>query len=146
MKKTQKEFSSIPVPANSKDKGITRRQFLKGTAGLVLLLGSGFRLNGIAELIDPEKIPVGPELREELSVVKTEEGADVIYEGQTCFTVNGDGLRLLELADGDHTLEEIIRISGMNSNAEPVADFFLTLGQAGYLTARLEVNKIAVVQ
>ena len=55
-------------------------------------------------------------------------------------------LQLLKLADGNNTLEEIIRDCGMTSNAESVADFFLTLGQAGYLTARLEVNKIAVVQ
>lgn len=146
MKKTEKEFSSISASGERTERGITRREFLKGTAGLVILLGTGFRLNGIAELLETDEIPVGPKLREELSIIKTSEGANVIYDGQTCFTVNEDGLQLLKLADGNNTLEEIIRDCGMTSNAEPVADFFLTLGQAGYLTARLEVNKIAVVQ
>lgn len=146
MKKTEKEFSSISNSSGEEERGITRSEFLKGTAGLVLLLGSGFALNGMAELLEPDTIPIGPQLREELSVISTTEGASVIYDGQTCFTVNNDGLQLLQLADGNHTLEEIIHDSGMTSNAEPVADFFLTLAQAGYLTARLEVNKIAVIQ
>lgn len=146
MKKTKKEFSSISTSSGEEERGITRSEFLKGTAGLVLLLGSGFTLNGMAELLEPDTVPIGPQLREELSIINTTEGASVIYDGQTCFTVNNDGLQLLQMADGNHTLEEIIRDSGMISNAEPVADFFLTLGQAGYLTARLEVNKIAVIQ
>ncbi len=146
MKKTEKEFSSISGFSGDEKRGITRREFLKGTAGLVLLLGSGFNLNGITELAEPETIPIGPQLRDELTVVATTEGARVDYAGETCFTVNKEGLQLLSLADGDHTLEEIIHNSGMASNPEAVADFFLTLGEAGYLSARLEVNKIAVIQ
>ena len=126
------------------EKGITRREFLKGTAGLMIALGSGVTLKGLADVIDPEKPPVGPQLREELKIVRTAGGAEAVYAGQTCFTVNEDGLRLLTLADGRHTLEEIIRQSGMAANANGVFDFFQVLGDAGYLTAILEVNKIEV--
>ena len=146
MMKKEGELFSSSVSSGSQGKGITRSEFLKGTAGLVLLLGSGFTLKGLAEIADPAEPPVGPQLREELNIIKTDSGATVTAAGQTCFTVNDAGMQLLKLADGSRTLDEIIRICGMAAGAEAVADFFLTLGKAGYLTARLEVNKIAVIQ
>ena len=126
------------------EKGITRGEFLKGTAGLMLALGSGITLKGLAETFAPEEAPVGPQLREELEIVKTAGGAKAVYDGQTCFTVNEEGLRLLRLADGRHTLDEIIRKGGMAGKVDSVFDFFQMLGDAGYLTAILEVNRIDV--
>ena len=126
------------------EKGITRREFLKGTAGLTLALCSGVTLGSLADAVGPEEAPVGPQLREELEIVKTAEGAKAVYNGQTCFTVNEEGLQLLRLSDGRHTLDEIIRKCGMETSVDSVFDFFQMLGDAGYLTAILEVNKIDV--
>ncbi len=129
----------------SRDQGITRREFLKGTAALMLALSSGITLKGLKDTLLPEEeAPVGPQLREELELQKTADGAQATYEGRLCFTVNGDGLRLLRLADGRHTLEEIIRQCGMAGSAGRVLDFFQVLGDAGYLTAAVEVNRIDV--
>ena len=145
MKKSEKEFFPISSSDGGKTKGITRREFLKGTAGFVLLCGSGFALKGLAEIAEPERIPVGPEIREELEIIGTSDGASVNVGDELCFTVNEPGLKLLKMADGTRTLNEIIEESGMAENAEPVADFFIALGEAGFLTARLEVKKIAVI-
>ena len=137
---------SAPDSPGAGKRGISRRTFLKGTAGFVLLCGSGF---GLRALLDTADLPAetyeaaGPRLREEMEILETADGADIRYGGETCFTVNRDGLTLLELADGNRTLDEIIRLSGMSGDPEPAADFFLTLGQAGYLARRLEVNKVA---
>ena len=144
MKKPNTASASAQVSTENTKGGITRRAFLKGTAGFVLLCGSGFALRGLAELPEPAQTPIGPQLREELRVVPTADGARVAAGAETCFTVNEAGLVLLDLADGSHTLEELTELSGMSECAESVADFFLALGMAGYLTARLEVNKVAV--
>lgn len=140
---------SAPASPGAEKRGISRRTFLKGTAGFVLLCGSGFGLRALADVTSAADAPAetgeiaGPRLREEMEILETADGAEVRYGGETCFTVNRDGLTLLELADGNRTLDEIIRLSGMAGDPEPVVDFFLTLGQAGYLTRRLEVNKVA---
>ena len=145
----KKASPAATVSPGEGKRGISRRTFLKGTAGFVLLCGSGFGLlRALAETADvPEEKneALGPLIRQELEIVKTADGAEVLYGGETCFKVNGDGLKLLEMADGKKTLGEIIRLSGMAEDPEPVVDFFLTLGEAGYLTHRLEVNKVASV-
>lgn len=143
MKSSEKELSSVSAGTGGKSEGITRRDFLKGTAGFVLLCGSGFGLGSVLGSLSAAD-PVGPQLREELTVHSEIGGARVSAGGKTCFTVNAEGARLLSLADGRHTLDDIIRSSGMSGNAESVADFFLTLGRAGYLTTKVEVNKVAV--
>ncbi|MBR4500680.1 MAG: hypothetical protein IKP22_02135 [Clostridia bacterium] len=146
MKKVTSEPSSLPASAENAERGITRRAFLKGTAGFVLLCGSGFGLYGLNEAAKAsEEENVGPRLRDGFKIIRTENGAEIAYGGETCFTVNEKGLELLSLADGGHTLEEVIRAAGLEENAGPAADFFLTLGQAGYLQNRLEVSKFAVI-
>ena len=145
MKKQGKELASAAETSCREKAGITRRAFLKGTAGFVLLCGSGFGLGGIlADTRAEEETPVGPQLIKALSIKEEASGAVVTAGGETCFTVNQAGARLLQLADGRRTLNEIILASGLEEEAEAVADFFLALGAAGYLTARLEVNKVAV--
>lgn len=146
MKKVTGEPSSLPVSAENAERGITRRAFLKGTAGFVLLCGSGFGLHALADAAAaPEGKNVGPRLKDGFKIVRTESAAEITYGGETCFIVNEKGLELLSLADGRHSLEEVIRAAGLDENAGPAADFFLTLGQAGYLQNRLEVSKFAVV-
>lgn len=145
MKPLKKECPA-PLPSSQSEREIrlTRRSFLKGAAGFVLLCGAGFEMPALTASLSEEIAPVGPQLVDGLSIDRTDSGAEVTSSGLLCFTVNEEGERLLRLADGSRTLEEIIRLSGLSSQAEAVVDFFLTLGQAGYLTARLEVNKVAV--
>ncbi len=146
MKKVTSEPSSLPASAENAERGISRRAFLKGTAGFVLLCGSGFGLHGLAEAASaPEEKNAGPRLRDGLKILRNGNGAEIAYGGETCFYVNEKGLELLSLADGRHSFNEMIRAAGLEENAEPAADFFLTLGQAGYLQGRLEVSRFAVI-
>ena len=87
---------------------------------------------------------VGPLLADGLELLPLSDGAEVSCQGLSCFTVNAAGARLLRLANGSNTLEAIIARTGMEAQAEAVADFFITLGKAGYLQNRVEVNKLAV--
>ena len=145
MKKVTGEPSSLPVSAENAERGISRRAFLKGTAGFVLLCGSGFGLHGLAETAATEDETAGLRLRDGLKIVRNENGAEITYNGETCFIVNEKGLELLRLADGRHSFEEVICAAGLKENAGPAEDFFLTLGRAGYLLGRLEVSRFAVV-
>ena len=124
---------------------MTRRDFLKGTAGFVLLLGAGFPLVKLRSLwaATPETA-VGPLLADGLDLLPAASGFEVIYQGKTCFIVNDAGAKLLRLANGRYTLEDIIRRTGMEEQSEAVADFYIALSKAGYLQNRVEVNKVAV--
>lgn len=123
---------------------MTRREFLKGAAGLVIACGAGF--GGAARLaatLTPNaKTAVGPLLVEGLSVLPGAEGADVFKEGRLAFQVNQSGAALLRYADGAHTLEDIISLGGCTEAADKAAMFFVTLGKAGYLQNRVEVKLV----
>ena len=124
---------------------MTRREFLKGAAGFALVCGAGFGVSGLAKLLRPApENAVGPLLADGLELLPLSDGAEVSCQGLSCFTVNAAGARLLRLANGRNTLEAIIARTGMEAQAEAVADFFITLGKAGYLQNRVEVNKLAV--
>ena len=124
---------------------MTRRDFLKGTAGFVLLCGAGFGASKLLRAFGPTaETVVGPLLADGLDILPLADGAEISCRGLTCFTVNGPGARLVTLADGRRTLEKIIRTAGLEDQAEAVADFYITLGKAGYLQNRVEVNKVAV--
>ena len=124
---------------------MTRREFLKGAAGFALVCGAGFGVSGLARLLHPApENTVGPLLADGLDLLPLTGGAEVSRDGLTCFTVNDAGARLLRLANGRNTLEEIISRTGLESQSEAVADFYITLGKAGYLQNRVEVNKLAV--
>lgn len=126
---------------------MTRREFLKGAAGFALICGAGFGVSGLSRLLRPApENAVGPLLVDGLDLLPLSDGAEVSFQGMTCFTVNAEGARLLRLANGRNTLEYITARAGLESQPEAVADFFITLGKAGYLCNRVEVNKIAVEQ
>ena len=122
---------------------MTRREFLKGTAGFVILCGLGFGMPELSQALTQETV-VGPLLKDGLRLVPTGDGAEIRFHGETCFTVNAAGAQLLKLADGSYTLQDMTTLAGLSGQEEAVADFFITLGQAGYLQNRVEVNKIAV--
>ncbi len=122
---------------------MTRREFLQGAAGFALICGAGFGVSGLSKLLRPApENAVGPLLVDGLDLLPLPDGAEVSYRGVTCFTVNGAGARLLRLANGRNTLEAIVARTGMEARAEAVADFYITLGKAGYLRNRVEVNKV----
>ncbi|MDL2319103.1 hypothetical protein LJC74_08560 [Eubacteriales bacterium OttesenSCG-928-A19] len=124
---------------------MTRREFLKGTAGFVLALGVGFGTDRAvraatttASAVGAENA-VGPLLVDGLTLSPTLDGADVHVNGQKAFVVNGTGYALLRGADGGHTMEQLVDIAGGVASAEATAVFFVTLARAGYLQNRLEV-------
>ena len=127
---------------------MTRRDFLKGAAAFVLSCGLGFGLYKDAQGGAGSDLAVsgtvGPLLRRGLTVTPNQTGAAVSFSGQDCFTVNAAGAELLRLADGRCRLDEIARRAGLETQMEDVAQFYLTLGNAGYLENRFEVNLIAV--
>lgn len=121
---------------------MTRREFLKGAAGLVIACGTGFgALDRVARALDadaPE--PIGPMLVDGLKIVPGPDGADVYYGAQKVFVVNAPGRRLLQKADGLHTMDALVQAGGGEVAAERTAMFFVTLGKAGYLRNRVEVT------
>lgn len=130
---------------------MNRRDFLKGAGAFVVLCAAGWkvlpRLAGKAEAIEAAsgapghtvETAVGPLLVTGLTAEHTDAGANIKYRGETLFTVNDMGLRLLELADGKRTLDGIIEEAGAVGVSADAARFFVTLGQAGYLQNRVEV-------
>ena len=127
---------------------MTRRDFLKGAAAFVLSCGLGFGLykdaNESAGSDMAGSRTVGPLLKRGLTISPNGSGASVSFSGLDCFTVNAAGAELLRLADGRSSLNEIARKAGLEAQMEDVAQFYLTLGNAGYLENRFEVNLIAV--
>ena len=122
---------------------MTRREFLKGTAGFVVACGGGFGLSKLGKLLEPSPADaVGPMLREDLTLVPGLSGAEVRHDGVLCFTVNEAGLRLLRLADGRRTFDTMLKRAALSEQRVAAADFFLTLGTAGYLRNRFEVSKV----
>lgn len=127
---------------------MTRRDFLKGTAAFVLSCGLGFGLFKDAYESAGSNVSksrtVGPLLRRGLTIKPNQSGVVASFSGLECFTVNAAGAELLWLADGCHSLDEIAREAGLEAQMEDVAEFYLTLGNAGYLENRIEVNMYAV--
>lgn len=126
---------------------MTRREFLKGAAGLVIACGAGFGgATRLATTLTPNaKTAIGPLLAEGLTVMPRdvfEGGADVYIGDKLAFQVNGAGAALIRYADGAHTLDDIIALGGCKHAADQAAMFFVTLGQAGYLQNRVEVKLV----
>ena len=115
---------------------MNRRDFLKGTAGLVIACGLGFGQNALSDALE-DFCCVGPKLDAGLTLSATSGGADVYRAGALAFQVNQPGARLLRMADGTHTLAEMAAALG---NEYDTAMFFVTLGKAGYLRNRVEVS------
>ncbi|NLI21307.1 MAG: twin-arginine translocation signal domain-containing protein [Clostridiales bacterium] len=115
---------------------MNRRDFLKGTAGLVIACGLGFGKTALSDALE-DFCCVGPKLKAGLTLSATATGADVRQAGQLVFQVNRLGAQLLRMADGTHTLAEMAAALG---NEYDTAMFFVTLGKAGYLHNRVEVS------
>ena len=75
--------------------------------------------------------------------IQTLDGGKAYVNGQLVFKVNGMGYRLLKLADGRHTLKQITEKIDRPEIDEDIADFYITLGKAGYLQNKVEVKKVS---
>jgi len=121
---------------------MTRRDFLKGTAGLILLCGTGFGLKKLEKVLSPSvENAIGPKLDADLDILRLGDEAEAYLDGKLVFRANATGAKLLRLADGSRTMEDIIYAAGCGENAGDCVSFFVTLGQAGYLENRIEVNQ-----
>jgi hypothetical protein len=67
-------------------------------------------------------------------------GAQVFFDGTEVFSVNETGRLLLNMADGSITVIEMVKRLGLEKDASDVGMFFVTLGQAGYLMNRVEIE------
>lgn len=120
-----------------------RRDFLKGAAGLVIACGLGFGLDKLLRILDPAAADaVGPKLVEGLTIETVSHGANVYSHGLLAFQVNHTGARLLNDADGSKRLERIITLAQCENEAAAAAALFITLGKAGYLQNKVEVNLV----
>ena len=121
---------------------MTRREFLKGTAGFLVVCGAGFGVNRLKKALAPAaENAVGPKLDSDLDILQLGGETEAYLDGQLVFRANAAGGKLLRLADGSRTLEQIIETAGCKETAGDCANFFITLGRAGYLENRIEVNQ-----
>jgi hypothetical protein len=67
-------------------------------------------------------------------------GADVFQSGELVFTVNEIGRKLLNMADGTVTLDEMAESLELTATISEVGMFFVKLGQAGFLKNRVEIE------
>jgi hypothetical protein len=119
-----------------------RRDFLATCGGLVVLaslagLQATIPFNQALETDAPDlESVVGPVLVEGLTyLTKTDVTPTVTaYYGQTAvFEVDPVGQQLLLFADGKHSVEQIAAAVNPAGGVGEVCDFYLALGQAGYL-------------
>jgi len=124
---------------------VTRREFLKGSAGFVLLCGLGFGATSLPSALTSVDVEdsKGPLLVNEITYIQTLDGGDAFIDGELAFKVNGLGYRLLKYADGRHTIEDVIKKIDRPEIAEDIVDFYITLGKAGFLQNRVEVSKLS---
>ena len=124
---------------------LTRRQFLKAASGAALYLAVFRTMDLLSGKPDGQEAAwTGPRVREGLSYREDGESITAYYDGEPVLITNRSGMKLMEMADGSRSLEELMRFEETGKEREAIADFFLSLGQAGWLSNRLEVYKYAV--
>ena len=133
-----------------------RRTFVKGAFGLVVIAaGAAAGVAGMqgaspfrGEVIHTTRGAVGsqeasgPLMQDDIELIAQEAGGAVSgYYGETeLFHVDEAGARLITLADGSRTIEDIAL--AVSAPAADVALFFASLGEAGYLVNPVYVNII----
>ena len=123
---------------------LTRRQFLKAAGGAVVSLTVFRSLALWSDAGKEETVWTGPRVREGLTYQEDKENIRVLYDREVVLITNPAGMELMKKADGSRTLEELMAADPTGNSDEAIADFFLTLGQSGWLSNRLEVRKYAV--
>lgn len=96
------------------------------------------------EVTEPE-LKDGPVMAAGIEMV---EGADGLTsgfaQGTHLFDVDELGAKLICLADGSRTIDDLAASLEVAVNPADVASFFVTLGQAGYLSNTVLVNLLEV--
>lgn len=144
-----------------------RRTFIKGAFGLtVLVAGAGLGIAGMRDSVHADDavpaegfttpdngIPadaVGPVMEGGIDLVASSDPN--VYEGYLSttqlFRVDKSGAALMMLADGTRTIGEIAaqasQTLGEPVDAADAAEFFVTLGQEGYLQNEVLVNLLEI--
>ncbi|MDR1540446.1 MAG: PqqD family protein [Clostridiales bacterium] len=121
---------------------MTRREFLKLSGAFVLICAAGWRaLPELEKMLGGDsKGTIGPILQDGLDIKPNSSGASVFYDGQVMFTVNETGYKLLKLADGTKSVDSIVKNACLENSASDVGMFFVSLGKAGYLKNRVEIQ------
>lgn len=119
-----------------------RRTFVQVVVGAAALCSAG-TLAAVQSwsLLTSKENTRGPELVPGLALRDTAEGAALYQNGEIVFNVNKAGVPLLGLADGETPFEAILERSDLG-NAEDIALFFVTLGEAGYLKQHVQVDLV----
>ena len=123
---------------------LNRRQFLKAAGGALLSLTIFQSLRSLSGSDEDSGNWVGPKVKDGLSFTDDGESIRAFYDGEAVLVTNREGMRLMKLADGSRSLDDLIRLEAAGGNGEEIADFFLALGQSGWLSNRLEVRKYAI--
>ncbi|MDR1664049.1 MAG: PqqD family protein [Clostridiales bacterium] len=87
-----------------------------------------------------DKLIISPILSFDEKNMPVFSGAHVMRDGTRVITVNEIGRELLRMADGKTTIDEMIEAFELERIASEVGMFFVTLGQAGYLKNRIEIE------
>lgn len=123
---------------------MNRREFLAAAAAAVGLGAIALTLHRTGSIAPDSSanLGIGPRLREGLMPAERDGVPCAVYHDEVVLTTDAEGLRLLKLADGTRSLDELMAAG--SALPEATADFYLKLGQNGWLANRLEVCKYAV--
>lgn len=122
-----------------------RRTFLKCVGGLavfatvpsVVALSSKF---SSSQKIDDSSL--GPIMRADLELRSVGSRYVGYLDESECFEVDKTGAQLVLRSDGTRSIQQLAGQVGLGDQCGEVAQFFVTLGQAGYLANRVEVELV----
>ena len=122
-----------------------RRSFVKGAFGFVALaVCAGAGVGALSSRQSTARVSaadaVGPLLCEGIEFADEPDGVRVagVYEGTKLFVVDRSGAELAKLADGTRSIDEAADAAGVS--AADAAEFFVKMGQAGYLENEVYVD------
>lgn len=126
-----------------------RRTFLKGAfgfVGLVALTSAGAAVASstsnsfVTPAVENPELCPGPAMQAGIELVNEGDGARGMSGSTHLFNVDATGAKLIRLADGSRTIDELADTGSIPLNPADVASFFVTLGQSGYLANTVLVN------
>jgi len=133
-----------------------RRTFIQGAFGLVVLAagasvgtffaGAGAKDNAgfVTPTVEAPEAAAGPVMQPGIELSKAADNTIASYNGQELFVVDETGAELVRLADGSLTMDEIAACVSTPVATADVAEFFVSLGKAGYLQNEVYVNLVEV--
>lgn len=133
-----------------------RRTFIQGAFGLAVLAagasvgafiaGAGVKDNAsfVTPAVEAPEAAAGPVMQPGIELNETADDVVASYNGQELFVVDKTGAELVRLADGSLSLDEIAACVSTPVATADVAEFFVSLGKAGYLQNEVYVNLVEV--